>query len=41
MNAKTAELEEGEIPYTASLIGNIRQILTGLQGFESMRLKLR
>ena len=25
-----------EIPYTASLIGNIRQILTGLQGFESM-----
>lgn len=25
-----------KIPYTAPLLGNIRQILTGLQGFDSM-----
>ena len=29
-----------DIPYVAPLLGNIRQILTGLQGFDSMALEI-
>src|SRR5262249_26570797 len=29
-----------DIPYVAPLLGNIRQILTGLQGFDSMAREL-
>src|SRR5208282_3914583 len=29
-----------DIPYVAPLLGNIRQILTGLQGFDAMALEM-
>ena len=36
MDIAESPTQSRKIPYTAPLIGNIRQILTGLQGFDSM-----